>query len=360
MSRSNIKKKRTKAPVLPEEHISYLIDNALQFIERGVSELLGKEDNQHLKYSVINFYTGIELVLKSRLMMEHWALIVLKPGEAKLANLIKGDFKSVGLPDIIKRLRNISSIEISKNAEDTFTLLRQHRNKMVHFFHPLDLRKKEGERQRDQIIREQCLAWYYLRQLINEEWLKQFSGFQKQISSIDSHIKGHEKFLQAVYDKIKPELLKEQENGADLEVCWYCDSNAHVISLLGPWESACRVCTAKMSFLRVQCEEDDCATNFLLNDRDDMTDCPSCGEPSSFSHAQDDYSGDSEYGNCYGCEGNHTVGSVANRSFCFRCHTFHEPMERCEYCDDLGTGLPEDSFLHGCSMCEGRIGNMKD
>src|SRR5256885_2670252 len=79
-----------------------LVRNALDFLLRSVGEL-----QETPKYSVIDFCAAIELFLKARLLVEHWALIYKDPKYANLISFSKADFESISMRDVISRLNNI-------------------------------------------------------------------------------------------------------------------------------------------------------------------------------------------------------------------------------------------------------------
>ena len=59
-----------------EEIFDSVVRNAIDFITTAIIELKEKP-----KYSVINFYTALELFFKARVLKEHWTLIVKKRGQ---------------------------------------------------------------------------------------------------------------------------------------------------------------------------------------------------------------------------------------------------------------------------------------
>lgn len=370
----NIKKKRRliklrrplkRVKKLPADHRDELIRNGLQFVKRGVDELWAKKDKNHLKHSVINFYSGVELLLKARLMHEHWALIVKDIRKADAEKFIEGDFQSVGLSEIIQRLRKISELKVSPVAEKCFDELRTHRNQMVHFFHTIDKRTKEGRALKDQIIKEQCQGWFLLRDLISNSWKSEFTNFQTDIERIDGQMRPHKEYLRAVFEQVKGGLEKERDGGASLGRCYSCGFDAHVIKLLGPSENICRVCGNTASFVRHQCNE--CETLFLFEEGSNDVICPECGEQEDLSAVMDQYTEEGQmipaealidggYGHCDECEGYETVGTVGERYFCFNCFSWHESMGTCDWCGSKSTGDLEFSGLSGCVACEGRVG----
>jgi hypothetical protein len=72
-------------------------ENALDFLETAAKQL-----EKAPKYSLLNFATAVELLLKARLSLEHWALIVDKPNRAGLVSFEKGEFRSVTTVDAIE------------------------------------------------------------------------------------------------------------------------------------------------------------------------------------------------------------------------------------------------------------------
>ena len=88
-----------------------LTRNAFDFLERGISEF-----DKSPKYSVIHFCAAVEMLLKARLMKEHWSLIVSKPDQANLAKFMAGDFSSVTLEDARARIRDVAGEDIGDDA----------------------------------------------------------------------------------------------------------------------------------------------------------------------------------------------------------------------------------------------------
>ena len=80
------------------EFFDSLVSNGIDFLNRSVTDL-----KKRPKYSVINFCVGLEIFLKTRLIKEHWALVVTKPETAIIEQFRAGDFHSVSMEDAIRR-----------------------------------------------------------------------------------------------------------------------------------------------------------------------------------------------------------------------------------------------------------------
>jgi len=86
-----------------------LMTNAFDFLSKSIEEF-----DENPKYSLVNFYSAIELLLKARLLYDHWSMVVAKGSDLNYDSFIKGDFQSVTSKDSIYRLRNALKVNISK------------------------------------------------------------------------------------------------------------------------------------------------------------------------------------------------------------------------------------------------------
>lgn len=191
--------------------------NAFDFLETGISEF-----DRAPKYSVIHFCAAVEMLLKARLMKEHWSLIVSKPEQANLAKFMAGDFASVTIAEARMRIRDIARDEISDDAFGSFRTMANHRNKMIHFFHA-DV-ENNGEA-KAQIVAVHCRAWFHLHRLLNR-WDVYFRDFRKEIMRADRSMKTHRKYLSAKFKALKPELVASRNAGAIPQTCNGCGFKA--------------------------------------------------------------------------------------------------------------------------------------
>ncbi len=94
------------------------------------------DDNVHdpysIKHVIINLSTCMELLIKFRLLQEHWAFLFDDINKAKERNFDKGDFVSVSFVRGIERLQNLCEIKTEKYFTASQQLQR-YRNRAVHF-----------------------------------------------------------------------------------------------------------------------------------------------------------------------------------------------------------------------------------
>jgi hypothetical protein len=90
-------------------------------------------DERDLKYAVLHLQAAVEVLLKARLLREHWSLVFKEPGRATRAAYESGDFESCGTLAAVDRLREIVGISIEKKDVDELKELAKARNALQHY-----------------------------------------------------------------------------------------------------------------------------------------------------------------------------------------------------------------------------------
>jgi len=337
-----------------------LTRNAFDFLERGIEEF-----DKNPKYSVIHFCAAVEMLLKARLMKEHWSLIVSKPEQANLVKFMAGDFASVTLEEARARIRDIAGEDIGDEAYSSFRALANHRNKMLHFFHP---EMDSDDKAKAQIVAEHCRSWFHLHRLLSR-WDGYFRDFGDEIARADRAMKAHRKYLSAKFKALKAELDAVRKTGSMPRACSACGFKAAVpddlddqIALL-----RCLVCDHTETQVEIDCPH--CGKPVLIANEGYAT-CEHCVGSIEPGHLVDaltkDVVGTKDYfetglpANCGTCEGYHTVVERGDHYFCASCFDISDQVEQCDWCNELNTGDMEHSYSVGCSHCGGRVGWEKD
>jgi hypothetical protein len=302
-----------------DEIFDSLARNAFDFLERGIEEF----DN-HPKYSVVHFCAAVEMLLKARLMKEHWSLLVSKPEQANLAKFMVGDFTSVTLEEARARIRDVAGEDIGDDAYGSFRVLANHRNKMVHFFHQgLD----SDERAKEQMVAEQCRAWFHLHRLLNR-WNRYLHAFNKEIARADGVMLRHRKYLNAKFKALKSDLDGECKSGNPPGVCPACGYKA---------------------------------LNARTGDRYVSELCRVCGYESP-SHKAIQQGDEQFVANCANCD---SIGTVVKAGFgfkCTECGEIFDEVATCGYCNANWVGVGEffGDAATGCEHCGGVLANIRD
>jgi len=312
-----------------ESTFDRLVENALDFLSKAISEL---DDNP--KYSVIHFYAALELFLKARLMAEHWTLVVAKQKEPDLDKFLSGDFQSVSLRDAATRLDKVVRSGLSKQVREAFENVGKHRNRMVHFFHETHT-KEEKDIVKQEIVKQQLNAWYFLNRLLTVKWKEVFESCAKQIAEIDAVLRQLHDFLQVVFEDLTPEIEKRKGQDMQFGICPSCqfESQEYEDKTNSISEAKCLVCKITEKRLQIICPECDSLIVFV---NEGFARCPSCDksfEPDdvvnilepSLDYAAGKQGLDSwDPGDCGSCGSYHTVVYMEENGECFCTHCFEE------------------------------------
>jgi hypothetical protein len=118
-----------------------LLENGLDFIHCALIDLnkasktgaTEQEKKRLIKYSSLHLSSGIELILKNRLLEEHWTYVFNDMNRAKKSSFDEGDFSSLGFSKLFERLENLCNLLINDNNKKRITKLRNQRNRLEHF-----------------------------------------------------------------------------------------------------------------------------------------------------------------------------------------------------------------------------------
>ncbi|NGN68569.1 hypothetical protein G5C51_32320 [Streptomyces sp. A7024] len=107
--------------------VDYLL-SALRYLEDEESEGAGS-----LKYATLHLQAAMEVLLKVRLIQEHWSLVFREPGKANLDAFKSGAFESCSAEAALDRLDRIVGINIPDSIRKRVKTLAQHRNSLQHY-----------------------------------------------------------------------------------------------------------------------------------------------------------------------------------------------------------------------------------
>lgn len=118
-----------------EQAIEALSENSRHFLRSTLDEV-HKDSSAGNRNAVIFVAAALEVLLKTRLVIEHWTLLFDDPAKAKITDLKSGDFVSVLASKLVGRLNNVASLEIAPKVPQAIFQLR---NRIVHFAPPTEI-----------------------------------------------------------------------------------------------------------------------------------------------------------------------------------------------------------------------------
>ena len=343
--------------------LNCLIENGIDFLHKSIEEL-----DEHPKFSMINFHAAMELFLKARLMVEHWSLVVSQRENLNFDKFISGDSRSVSLTTAAERLDLVVKSGLKPDELDAFHEIANHRNRMVHFFHPISSAEEKLE-ETQTVVRQQLKAWWFLHRILTVRWKDVFGKWADEFSQIDIELKKMHTYLEIVYAKYKLEIDEKIKNGEIVEKCPSCNfqSQLHEKEKNIIYVANCIVCDLSTKSLWIECPSCAGRVFFIAEGFGECSCCPRTFEPSDLvcelldpermHTARKDGDDSYDLGNCSDCDGFETVVQLDSETYlCTSCFLELEHIQKCQSCATPNTGDMSDSSWAGCNHCDGAVG----
>lgn len=300
-------------PVETTDILNALISNSVRYLDRGLHGFQVGE----LGFAITDTFFGIEIILKALVFDGRWEFIFDEPGEADLARLKAGNCRTIGLEQAEKRLATLISKPLPRSCAH-FKTLRNHRNKLVHFFHPGLVKDKE----KVLIARDLANAWGALREI---RALPQFESVFRDHSPAFFALDGRLLILDTYLAEEAIRIHGKHLNPEVFEKCPACKQRT--------LDQECALC----GYNEPTHKE-------LTQGAEPIApaDCPKCGAGEA-------------------------VMPSGERSRCTECGHVFEGIATCEYCGTSFVSIPDGdtesdagSFYYGCVNCTGRLGDLMD
>lgn len=245
-----------------------LVLNGIEFIKRS----LDKNEIQNFpRDSLIKFVSGIELILKARLLHEHWSLIYVHPDKCNYDEFLKGEFRSIGIDEAIKRLNNIDDTILSGYKLDHIAYLQKVRNKLIHFYDKAYITTgttKPDQNKIEEIVILQLDTWFVVEKYLFNNWQDIFSALISNLYEISTLIKENTKLLNKKFQLIEENLKKLEKEGIIIFTCPSCDytscSSSNIAKKI-PFVDMANCLLCKWSYWRLFLECSDCAEKVIYD-----------------------------------------------------------------------------------------------
>jgi hypothetical protein len=345
------------APELSPEVVA-LINNGMDFLDRAI-----KDFKTAPKFSVVSFWTAVEIMLKVPLAQEHWTL-VCSGRNIRLKDYVSGEFQSITFQESCDKLRDVLEKPVPQTTLDAFNIVRKHRNRVVHFYH--DAYTKE---ELDRLISEQANAWFALNRLMRDDWKDLFEGALGTLLARDeTRLLTQNKFYAAEkYKQIKGDLKAYRLPGHPISECHVCGQKAVVQKQVAEHDHQrlfsfhCLVCTMSGgSVLKFNCPRCDTPALLLSDDVETRFECSHCVYSETryrmldtSSYRIDERAHAPVPAGCCECDGYDTVCEFGEGYLCTACLTYFDALEQCGHCSYYSSEVSEFSAYGGCNFCEG-------
>lgn len=348
----------TTPPELSED-VQALINNGLDFLDLARAEL----EASKLKFSVVSFWTAVEILLKVPLVHEHWSLVCSKKNTPKKQDYRDGDFQSVTYEETRRLLQDVLEKPLTPETHLAFEKVRKHRNRVVHFYHPAFTPKEQHL-----IQKEQADAWFALNRLMRDEWQTIFGARHtwKLAYGETRLLRGSEFYAAVRLKQVQSELDELIEMKIPVETCPDCGQKAMVTGTETTgsedttlFVSRCKVCSSTSRYVSFICPN--CEERQSISEGDEAFSCEECKHPEErFELLNDErfMSIDEQLmsvlpAGCTHCMIPDSVCKHGDGYLCTQCLTFYKELEVCGCCDHWSDSVSELSRFKGCEFCDG-------
>ncbi|MFB6674471.1 hypothetical protein ACFCWG_19105 [Streptomyces sp. NPDC056390] len=327
-----------KEPRSPRPDVSYTpVSNGMDYLVsvfQHLTEGATPPSARNLKYTVLHLQAATEVLLKARLVQEHFSLIFANPTEAKHASLEKGNFQSCGTLDAFDRLANIARVEFDKDDRKRIKELGDHRNALQHY--GLTHNAYAIESRAVKVL--DLLITFIHRHLIPGLAPAEAQGVEATMDSFRLQLKGVETLVKERMNNLRGDLDKA---AAVTVKCPDCEQWALVADGrdAGPtclfchqtWGDDRRSAAANYAWIVLGLED---IPSFAHGDEVPVTDCPECGQCALV-----------------------TLAVTADRKadttpLCFACgETFNDLIDCEGGCGSVLNIAPDEDAIHLCSHC---------
>jgi hypothetical protein len=308
-----------------------LLNNAIESIQVGVEDYLMGDSKRYLS-AVRNICAGILLLYEEKLCRmspQHDKELLIKkdirPIDDGMGNVtfVGTGKKTVDVYEITERFKSLKITVDWKRFEE----LNRLRNNIEHYY-----TDKSPDAVREVIVTSFLLIRDFISEYLEEEPCNVLGEecWQALLKTTDVY--------QAEERACKQTFEKAGFEGQILE---------HILESV-----RCPFCHSSLI-----------KTNDGFNIFPSLT-CCSCSESFEFEEVvekeeiwYDNPEAEESFASCNDCESTNSVVKLGDKWICFSCHTVHDEVGRCEYCNEFIAGGLEDTFLSGCLMCEGQMGH---
>ena len=261
-----------------------LLENSLDFLLSAAEAVQRDEGPRSLKEAVLHLADASELLIKARLVQEHWSLIFLTIDQASREKLAADDLRTVDFPKAVERLKKIVDVEVDESLIEYVNKLRGLRNKLTHFTATLDVAQTRSLVSKTMRF---CIEFAEQQKMVNLEAEYRLGEIHTRLVELQEFVDDR---VAAIAEEWDESFIRECPN------CW------QTALVMDSSEANCKFCRFKTTPQQLaanagesplfDCPECGAIGTFVLvlfNNEDGRWDCFSCGE------------GGKNYGHCIRC-----------------------------------------------------------
>jgi hypothetical protein len=210
------------------------VENGVDYLLSVAGHLTSAEQPRprDLKYAVLHLQAAAEVLLKTRLQLEHWSLVFKEPGQATRKKFEAGAFDSCTTSEAIARLKDIAGVAIDDKPAKSLAILSRWRNALQHY--GLKANARAVDSRAAQVL--DFLITFVHEQLVPALPPGQADTINVDLETIGEKLRTIESFIDTRLTRLGEEL---KDNLHRTVQCPTCDQWT---LLIGDGKATCRFC----------------------------------------------------------------------------------------------------------------------
>ncbi|MEU9774551.1 MULTISPECIES: hypothetical protein [unclassified Streptomyces] len=285
------------------------VRNGIDYLASVVEHLYEEEsavEPRDLKYAVLHLQAAAEVLLKARLLREHWSLVFKDPGKATRKDFDSADFESCGTGAAVERLRDIVGINFEKKETEALDALAKDRNALQHYGLTHNAHAVEARAGR---------VLDFLLRFLEDELLPLLDGREREMAAremipVSDGVRNISSFVTRRLNRLRGELKGQQS------LTLQCPDCEQMTLVVVPGGGVCHFCSASWS------SDESIASDYLEahGETEELIQlCPQCDDYALVEgvvFADDPTAAGALY--CFGCTARYTAGELISCAGCSR------------------------------------------
>ena len=277
-----------------------LLRNSLDFLLSAAEAVERNSGTRSLKEATLHLADASELLIKARLVEEHWSLLFFSLEQASQDKLSSDDLRTVDFPKAVDRLKNIAGVELNDSLIENVTKLRSLRNKLTHYTADLDVAQTKSLVSKTMQF---CVEFIEGQGMGDRETEYRLGEIQTRMVELREFVDGRIGAINSEFEEYY------------IQFCLNCSEYAMVTDSDKADCKFCRFITTPQILAGSRAEES-------------TYDCPECWATETFAHIF--VNGDNMTWHCFACG-----GGSRNYGHCPRCDAvvYSDPPKNAGFCD---------------------------
>ena len=244
------------------------VPNGIDYLSEVVSRLARPDRDvtpRDLKYAVLHLQAATEVLVKARLQIDHWSLVVKDLSKCTKEKYDGGKFESATIAESMRRLVDVVGLRIEKRDREAVEELGRLRNRLQHWGlqETVALVEKQAASVLDFLMR------FVEEQLIPQLGEEQIASLQEEMSLVRHGVRKIGTYVETRRARLRNELKERADRTVQCPSC-------HEWALVVDQDSKCHFCSRAWDSGQLAYAYEESFESGSIADEVSSGDCPKC------------------------------------------------------------------------------------